>query len=189
MTEPVPLLFGMVTQEAAAIILSVAVAILLGWLTLRSERSLTASRVAFDAVLRTNWDKDYIEKRREFLALRRSKAGLERFAAETSTIPEAERDAFNNDRSVIQAILNDHENTAIAIRRGIIDEEYLFRYMRSGAVDDWEASSALVAALRRQTGKPIFVEFEGLATQWQKNMSYYQQDVAMPQRQRTVVVR
>jgi hypothetical protein len=144
------------------------------------------SRLSFETVVRTNWDKDYIEKRREFLLLR--KAGLDRYAADSSTVPDAERQEYLKNQAAIQAILNDRESMAIAIRRGIIDEEYLFRYMRSGVLSDWAAASALVAALRR--GNPnLFLEFEGLATQWEQGRSYYKQDNKLPVLRRVVSVR
>jgi hypothetical protein len=167
------------------------VAIALGWIAVRSERHTAAARLAFETVRRTNWDQDYIEKRREFLSLRDSEKGLEIYTDKAP--PGMDADEFSRHRAAIFAILNDRENTAIGIRRGILDEEYLYRYTRTGLIDDWDASSALITAWRRQRKNPmILVEFEGLAAQWRNNMSYRQRylrrDRRMPERKRVVSI-
>jgi Domain of unknown function (DUF4760) len=78
----------------------------------------------------------------------------------------------------------------IGIRQRILDEEYLFRYMRMALIRDWESASPFVIALRNLSGIPhVYVEFEGLATQWQNNMSYAAPDTPMPSRRRVVSVR
>jgi hypothetical protein len=172
MTGQAPLIFGVVEQHAAAIVLSVIVAIVLGWIAVRAERHIAAARLSFETVERINWDDDYIEKRQTFVKLRDNGEGLEKYAS-TDPPQGVTLDAFTADRAAILAILNDRENTAIGIRRGILDEEYLFRYSRSGVITDWEATSALIIAWRRRRQNPLlFVEFEGLASQWQNNLSY-----------------
>jgi len=188
MTEQAPLLLGVISQEAAAILLSVLVAFILGGVAVSGERHTAASRLSFETVRRTNWDADYIEKRREFVGLRDSTQGLEIYAADQP--PQGmQQDEYLMHRAAILAILNDRENTAIGIRRSILDEEYLYRYMRSGVIDDWEASSALVIAFRRLKKNPmLFVEFEGLAAQWQNGTSY-RTDRKMPVRNRHVRIR
>jgi hypothetical protein len=188
MNEQAPLIFGVVNQEAAAIVLSVIVAIVLGWIAVRAERHIAAARLSFETVERINWDADYIEKRQIFIKLRDNGEGLEKYAS-VDPPQGVTLDAFTGDRAAILAILNDRENTAIGIRRGILDEEYLFRYSRSGVIADWEAASAVIIAWRRTKRIPLlFVEFEGLATQWQNDLSY-RTNLPLPPLTRTVQVK
>jgi hypothetical protein len=157
--------------------------------------SATRARLTFETLDRKNWDEDFIEKRLAFGKLRQTGqvaiyAGPPPPEVEEGQPGEKERESFLQGVSAIQAILNDYENIAIGIRRGILDEEFLFRYMRSGLIRDWEAASPYVIALRARAHIPqIYVEFEGLAAQWQNDMSYRHTTRTMPKRQRVVSVR
>ncbi|MGH6735057.1 MAG: DUF4760 domain-containing protein [Methyloceanibacter sp.] len=188
MNEQAPLIFGVVSQEAAALILSVAVAAGLGWWTLWSQRDIARARLTFETLDRKNWDQDFIEQRVQFGRLRHAK-DIARYADPGKWPPE-ERNKFQEGIKSIQAILNDYENIAIGIRRGILDEEFLFRYMQSGLIRDWEAASPYVIELRNLSHIPhVYVEFEGLAAQWQNNMSYHRTDQPMPHRRRVVSIK
>lgn len=76
-------------------------------------------------------------------------------------------------RQVLSNILNDYENLALGIRMRILDEEYLYRWMKTSLLKDWDELSPLVTAFRHERNRPsIYVEFEGLAASWRENQSY-----------------
>lgn len=86
-------------------------------------------------------------------------------------------DAVKNDRirklQALNNILNDYENMAIGIKMNILDEDYLYRWMKSSLIDDWQELNPLVTAFRHARKKPaIYIEFEGLASAWMENKSY-----------------
>lgn len=56
-----PLVFGYVSQEASALMLSALVAIGLGWWAVWHDRQIAKSRLTFETLMKKNWDKDYLE--------------------------------------------------------------------------------------------------------------------------------
>jgi hypothetical protein len=175
MNEQAPLLFGFLNQEAAAIAVSTIVGFILGWLTLLVtiwfQGGIARTTLTFQMVNEKIWDQDYLRERLAFSTLRESGRSFAMYAHLDPTCDEF-KDRLKESLT-IQAILTDYENTAIGIRRGILDEEYLFRYTRSSLIRDWETASPYVIALRTKCRIPqIYVEFEGLASQWPNNKSY-----------------
>ncbi|HZP10386.1 DUF4760 domain-containing protein, partial [Methyloceanibacter sp.] len=169
MTESAPLILGTITQEAFVLGLTGVAAIWIGIATFRlgvrtinEQRAIAATRLTFETVHGNNWDRDYIEKRIEFIKLRDCGDGLALYAKPSSDrATDTEKAQHNKNASTIRAILNDYETIAIGIRRGILDEEFLYRYMRSPLVRDWVAASPYVVTLRADYGIPqIYVEFE-----------------------------
>ncbi|MGH6792179.1 MAG: DUF4760 domain-containing protein, partial [Methyloceanibacter sp.] len=162
---------------------SVVVAIGLAIMAVRHERQIARSRLVFESLTRKNWDGDYLDTRMKFTKLcEPDDMGLAKYI-------EKQPDYAVAEMVTVRAILNDHEIMAIGIRQGILDEEYLFRYMRGIAIRDWNRCVAFVTALRVRTQNPLlYVEFEGLATSWQNNRSYYGKEDRMPHRVRRVSV-
>ena len=135
MTEQTPLLFGLFTQEAVVLFASAVAAALLGWTTVWSQRDIARTRLTFETLDRKNWDGDFIEKRLAFGKLRRAgqmatyAAAPKVEGADPNDLPKDYLDSV----STIPTILNDYEGLAIGIRRGILDEEFLFRYHALGS--------------------------------------------------------
>ena len=74
-------------------------------------------------------------------------------------------------------IMGDYENLALGVRKNILDEEYLYRWMRGALLNDWQELSPLVIEYRRMYNIPeLYVEFEGLAAAWRNHKSYQTQD-------------
>jgi hypothetical protein len=119
---------------------TVMIAIFLGYLTLRNQTRIGRARLTFTTLNHNNWDQDYIANRSAFVEVReagnvilyatnhRSDAGLDSLLQ--GQWGGISRDEFKKRQSIIRSILNNHENLAIGIRRGILDEEYLYRFMR-----------------------------------------------------------
>ena len=73
----------------------------------------------------------------------------------------------------LNTILKDYENIALGVRHHILDETYLYRWMRSTVIHDWTALSPLVTAYRSVDKVPnAYIEFEGMATAWEDGRSY-----------------
>ncbi len=135
---------------------------------------------------RNNWDKDVIEARtvqRQIINELGSQHGsISKYAAtenpdrSSDPVPynmRSDRDAYLKRRITLLTILNDYENAALGIRHGILDEQFLFQFMRSHVLDDWKQLSPLVYEIRGRAGVPqLYVEFEGLAAQWDQELSY-----------------
>lgn len=76
-------------------------------------------------------------------------------------------------RATLQTVMNDYENLALGVKHGIIDEPFLYQYMRSTILNDWYFLGPLVSEFRRvNSNQQLYVEFEGLASDWQRERSY-----------------
>jgi hypothetical protein len=85
----------------------------------------------------------------------------------------AKDEAFFEVRTTLQTILNDYENVALGIKHGILDERFLYQWMRAVVISDWVTLSPLVNEYRRiYNNRQIYVEFEGLSEAWSRNRSY-----------------
>lgn len=187
MSDPAPLYFGVLTIESIAILISTTVALGLGYLTIRAQRELARRRVAFETLNRNNWDSDYIERRASFVRIRDHKNGIARFATANLHLQDHKH---AEQVATIRHVLNDYENIAIGIRRGIIDEDYMYRFMRSTVIRDWYAASAFVISIRNKDDLPqLYVEVEGLATAWRDEKSYLNPDRPLNTTQRRLFIR
>jgi hypothetical protein len=126
-------------------------------------------RETFATVKQDNWDKDLIDARKTF---GRIKADLKRDGGTIAKYADLAAEG-NEDAIILQTIMNDYENVALGVRHNIMDEVYLFRWMRGALIRDWNDFSPLVTAYRHQFQSPaLYIEFEGLATAWMSNRSY-----------------
>ncbi len=168
---------------------------------LREQRAITRTRETFAAVRKDLWDEDVLDARREFsnikLEVRNGKFNIARLgegvasqskeqddndkivdpkvtqALAQSRPATNEEDLLSTRKRYVNNILNDLENTALGIRHNILDEEYLYRWMRTSLLEDWEVLSPLIIAYRQATKcHTLYIEFEGLAAAWANEQSY-----------------
>lgn len=152
--------------DPGAILFSSFVAIILAIVAIRHERNIARQRETFEAISSRMWDRDYLEKRQEFIRLRAlpTKDLIKLAAPAKQAEPEA---------AALRSILNDYELIAIGIRHGIIDELFYRRWARAGLISDWQQIEPFIAAVRRVTGNPrVFQEFEALARRWTDEMRH-----------------
>lgn len=67
----------------------------------------------------------------------------------------------------------DYENVALAVKVGIVDEEFIFQWMRSQLLRDYNTFAPIVLYRRLESKVPtVYIEFEGLKNAWSEGISY-----------------
>lgn len=191
------------SSSLMALLLSTAIAAFVAFRSIKEQRSTTRTRETFAAVRKDLWDKDVLEARRIFskvkhevkqgsltIAMLGKDIGLSHDgeqdepddeipnptitqAMAQSRPTETDEEKFFKQQRAVNNILNDLENIALGIRRNILDEEYLYRWMRTQLLEDWHVLSPLVTAYRQTTDcDTLYIEFEGLAAAWANEQSY-----------------
>lgn len=119
-------------------------------------------RATVDLVLYELGNPLLIEAKKHVRLLRESGADLTQLSC-----------AENKDKAengYIKTLLNNYEFIAAGIKEGAFDEEIYKRMTRSILIRDWDAFSAYVAELRRQTKREkIYIEFQWLVERWKKS--------------------
>jgi hypothetical protein len=175
------------THQPAATLLAAVAAGYIAIVNIRKQREIARLRETFTTLDKGNWDKDLIEARYAFhnlkLHLKKSGGSIAKYATRGNNKKPLLPDFFGRRKQVIErdtkiagalySIMNDYENIAIAVRMDILDEEYLYRWMRGNTISDWDSLSPLITALRHERASPfLYIEFEGLASAWQQGKSY-----------------
>ena len=159
----------LMTHPAAAVLLSSLLAAVGVFRSISHQRRITRLRETFATMNEDNWDKDVIEARTAFASIKKE---MTQNGSNIATLSDHSHDHTPN-AITLQTIMNDYENVALGIRHGILDETYLFRWMRSTLIRDWNTVSPLVTAYRQRFESPnIYIEFEGLSNAWMQNRSY-----------------
>lgn len=121
-------------------------------------------KATLNVLTNREWDRDFIETRTGFTALRDTDEGLEKFGKKgLNGFPEQED---------IRKALNDYELMAIGIKQGILDENFYKLWCKSSVITDFKASqgyiNALNAAETEKRGRPThyFCEFCELGLKW-----------------------
>ncbi|MCB1391259.1 MAG: DUF4760 domain-containing protein [Rhodobacteraceae bacterium] len=153
----------------AAIMLSALIAYIVARRGIISQREMTRLRETFSTIDDSIRDHDVIASRIAFknikLELKKSKESIAKFHHPTNQ-------EYVEKATTLRTILNDYENLALGIRYSILDEEYLHRWTRTTLIDDWNELMPLVTAYRSSGSQNAYIEFEGLATCWDRGRSY-----------------
>lgn len=119
-------------------------------------------RATVDLVLHELSNPLLIEAKKHVRALRESGADVTKLSC-----------CENKDKAengYIKTLLNNYEFIAAGIKEGAFDEEIYKRMTRSILIRDWDAFSAYVAELRRQTEREkIYAEFQWLVERWKRS--------------------
>jgi hypothetical protein len=187
---------AILNNAPSAILASALSAAVFAYLSMRSQRATSRLSKTFETINEDLWDEDVL-KARQIYALIKKEIRAKKISIATycyvgdsvespgqgvsppdnaALTPEAKtlRDERLKQEIALTTILNDFENLALGVRHNILDEDYLYRWMRGSLLIDWDELSPLVTAYRHLRGRPveIYVEFEGLAAAWGKNRSY-----------------
>lgn len=187
-------------NTSAAILLSATSAGVFAWRSMKHQASTTRLRETFATVNRDNWDDDVIEARRALTKIKSelssTPGSISKYAhkspvtAVATVLPDAELTEFIQKRTTLQTILNDYENIALGIKHGILDELFLYQWMRTTVITDWNTLSPLVSEYRRiDENAQLYVEFEGLAAEWAQNRSYQNNKRRLNKSQRWLRIR
>jgi len=166
--------FEFVTRSSsAAILVSAISAGFFAYMTILSQRSTTRLRETFNTINRDNWDKDVIAARELFGKIKRDvKSGKENITDYCVDNVEKNDEEYIRACAQILTVMNDYENLALGVRHNIINEEFLFRWMRGTLLDDWKILQPLVTQYRQTRRVEAFIEFEGMAIDWDRGRKY-----------------
>ena len=129
----------------------------------QAQRETAKVLEAYKNVFQKSWDKDYIAARTRLVETIRQERKLVDFA---HFEPLHYRED-NETREAINSIANDHEITAIAIERDIIDEDFYRDWFLSTYIQDYETLEPYIEQVRILTKTPtLYIKFEGLAKRW-----------------------
>lgn len=182
------------TKAGVAILLSAVSAAVFTLLAMRHQAKTTRIRETFATINRDNWDVDVINARQILLAVQnqveeQAKPSLiadygSGSAPQGYTAPNvptcfsrrrgsAGEIDFIEIKIILLTIMNDYENIALGIKNGILDEVFLYDWMKSTVTTDWNTLSPLVHEYRQRRNNPeIYVEFQGLASAWDRGRSF-----------------
>ena len=189
-----------IMNTSVAIILSAISAALFALLAIWRQSKIARLQETFKTVNRDNWDRDVIQARRVLrkidneikdapgrIVAYAASAGEQDQADEPSQVSNRNADASshaasgdtNEDSFVFRkitllTIMNDYESLALGVKHGILDEIFLFQWMRTTLVNDWKTLSPLVNEYRARSGgnNQLYIEFEGLSNAWGDSRSY-----------------
>ena len=160
--------------SSVAILISAASAGVFATLTMRRNSQTARVKEIFTTINHDNWDEDVIEARqglrRILNTLKLEGAAISKYAAEEyklaleidpltdkknvepinppQIMPTGQAlspaDKFIKDKITLLSIMNNYENLALGVKHGILDEYFLFQYMRATLLLDWNALSPLV---------------------------------------------
>lgn len=179
--------FWVITRYSSiAILLSAVSAGTFALVAMRHQAATARLRETFVMLNRDNWDKDVIESRvvlRTIInELGKQRGSISKYAADSDLSREPANVPFNmmdarkdflRKKITLLTIMNDYENIALGIKHGILDESFLFQWMRSTLIRDWSILSPLVYEYRQMSeNSQVYIEFEGLASQWSQELSY-----------------
>ena len=138
-----------------AILVSAFIAAAAAVLAIWHQRVIAKKRAMIEALLKKNWDQDYIRARKEFVRLREDRGALLEAAKQV--------DQSGDDASVIRSILNDYEITALGIKRGILDEEIFKLWFKTSFLEDHDKLRPFIEEIRQRNPR-VFIELEQLAS-------------------------
>ena len=150
---------------SASVIFSSSIILLGVSLTVRYNLSVQKKRATLDLIIKTESDKHYIELTEKFYELAKKKENL---------LTQIEND--DSLISTVQKFLNHQEIIALSIRKGIIDEKFYKRWLRTSYVNHYEQAQQLIDNLRRDQKEKYgatdaYTNFMKLAQKWQKELA------------------
>jgi hypothetical protein len=174
----------LMVHPALAALIAATVATRMALQSIATTRSVTRLKETFALLERSNWDRDVIKARIVFSRIRddckASPQTIAIYAYEyrnpnnlTGDELQKAREEHEEHCGLLRSILNANENMSLGVKRGIIDEAYLYKAMKTNMIRDWKCLSPLVYAYRdRLSSHVAFIEFEGLVSAWEKDVPY-----------------
>ncbi len=159
----------LIDHPAAAGLLGALLAFYMANRSINSAREMMRLRETFDTIDESIRDNDVIKSRMEF---RKIKEDLKASGLSIAKFRDPTESEDIEKAVTLRTILNNYENYALGVRYNILDEEYLYRWTRTGTLADWNYLLPLVSAYRSAGQNTAYIEFEGLATSWIDGKSY-----------------
>lgn len=144
-----------------AIIVSAAIAALISYQTIQTNRRVARVRATLDVLFRLESDQEFLEASSTFKDVRDSR-GL------CSLLEEHRKSNKDIDEGLrVDTYLNHIELICNGILEDTIDEVFVFQHMRGSIIHDWHHSAEYVRQLRVKHDNPrIHQKLEQIATAW-----------------------
>lgn len=152
--------------------------------TIEDQRRRLRLKETFNFIQSANWDEDVVQSRvilgKIKIKLLNDDSRLGDYINDESLLREFESKSDRKERMeilkekvTIDTIMNDYENLALGIKRGLLEEEILFQWMRGALIRDWEFFHPIIIHLRTQHGnRDLYILFEGLVEAWREDSSF-----------------
>lgn len=165
----------------AAILVSAAGAWWFANASIKNARDISRKKSTFDYLSKLSWDRDYIEAKNKFLAIKIGPKKLravaeeyERLKNNGATAPSADTPAHVmeaiSEHSAIKNILNEYEALAVAIRTQALDEEMMKANIQQQFVEHVDACKEFIEHTRKNNNfkrpERIWCELQELAEKW-----------------------
>lgn len=152
--------YGSDIQNGAVVLSAVA-----AFHVIRDSRATARRRGTLDLILHQESDKELVEARDGFTALKTGDVKISSFGVEAKRNSEQARN--------LKKVLNLHELTATAIQEGVIDECVYRRWFNGTYIADYDATKDYIKAVRASYGNPkVFSEFESTALRWKADKDW-----------------
>ncbi len=195
------------THPGLAIWTAGIITITIGFLTIRTQRSINRRRATIDMFMKKIWDEDYLKAAGAFADVMKDQTKLmnlhDSFARaldlkrrnEWANLSAAEKERFEFATSVIYdvvKVLNDRELIAIGIRDGAYDDAICRRWWYSTFLREWKLSSTFVARIRTDpqlgAAAAAFTQMQELAERWESQGPWQKDSRHIKLGSRTIVL-
>jgi Domain of unknown function (DUF4760) len=147
-------------QNGAVVLSAIA-----AFLVILDARATSRRRGTLDLILHQESDKELVEARNGFTALKSGKVKISSFGTPDQ---RASKEATN-----LKKVLNLHELTAVAIQEGVIDESVYRRWFNGTYIADYEHTKDYIEVVRKEYGNyKVFSEFEKTALRWKADKNW-----------------
>lgn len=150
------------------IMLSTGIALLVGYMTLQTQRRIARTRASLDMLLKIESDSEFIKASGVFQEIRDSR-GIESIALAKINNEQLTKRA-EEEELYVDHYLNTLELLCVGMCEGIIDELYIYQYMRGGIIKAWEVSESYTLEIRKiYKNERVFQKLELFAKEWEKH--------------------
>ncbi len=195
------------SHPALAIWTAGIITVTMGFLTIRTQRSLNRRRATVDMFMKKIWDDDYLKAWKSFTDVMRDQTKLMRHhdmfvkaldlkgRNEWPDLSDDERAEYEAATSVIRdvvKVLNDRELIAIGIRDGAYDEAICRRWWYSTFLSEWKLASTFVARIRMDhqlaAAAAAYTQMQELAERWESQGPWLRDSRHIKLGSRTIVL-
>lgn len=147
-----------------AVILSAAVALIVGFRAINTQRRVARNRATLDVLFRLESDAVFLKASHIFQDVRDGR-GLLSLLGDPESKKTSNRD--KEEELYVDTYLNHLELICVGMSEDTIDELYVFQYMRGTFIHDWHSAKPYIAGCRKQSGNNrLYEKFEKFATSW-----------------------
>jgi hypothetical protein len=149
------------------------IATVFAWAAVATNRWSARMRATLDLLERLETTEHHLKRYRTFRQVRLEKNGIHR-------VIQMSRGEVETERDLCIDFLNTYEFISLAIRKGILDENYFRQAYEPTLIRDWDAAKPLIEDARQPAdphaggGDPAYYEhFQWLVTRWKRPQPWW----------------